>query len=591
MTSVIGSRAQTQTTYGDVTVEQSVPARMRDGVTLYADVYRPATTTDLPVLLMRVPYGKALAQSNVYRHPAWFARQGFMVVIQDTRGRWSSEGEFTPYRDEFADGYDTVEWAAALPRCTGRVGMYGLSYAGSTQLLAALSQPPHLSAIAPAMTSIDFYKYKTYRGGAFALAFSMGWASNLSADAAHKRGDVALEAELYAAHFRKTMWQWYAHLPLNDVPPLRKDLARYYYEWLEHWKYDDYWKEVSVERQLDRLQVPALHVGGWYDMYADSTVRAFRALDDGGNGVNRGEQRIIMGPWSHGPSWTQYVGEADFGDAARPGVNDALVRWYRRWLHGEPDAGDARVQLFLTGENAWRSYDAWPSSSGTRVYLTSAGAANSNAGNGALRASAIDTEPDVFVYNPRNPVPSFGGNTNVDAGRNPVGPFDHRRVEARNDVLVYTSPALLRDVEVVGPVRATIHAASSGTDADFTAKLLDVTADGRALNLADGIRRGSSRESIESPSPIVPGETYAYEIDLGVAGHVFKAGHRIRVEVSSSNFPAYARNPSVFRPPGEYDLADATYATQLVHHDQARPSCVVLPVLGDGAARLSLEGE
>jgi uncharacterized protein len=281
----------------NLTVERDVPGRMRDGTTLYADIYRPATGGPFPVILMRLPYDKTQAENITYRHPSWYARQGYMVVLQDTRGRWRSEGEFYSFAHEADDGYDAVEWAAALPHSNGRVGMYGFSYVGATQLQAALRRPPSLRTIGPALTGSQYYEGWAYNGGAFALAFNASWVTNLAMDTARKRGDDGHTRDLAAAFLGAPAW--YGHLPLDEYPPLAShDLARYFFDWLAHPSNGEYWRRWSVEEDYARIDVPALHVGGWYDVFVGGTVRNFDGLRRGAGGDrSRAAQQLLVGPW------------------------------------------------------------------------------------------------------------------------------------------------------------------------------------------------------------------------------------------------------------------------------------------------------
>ncbi|MBX6341573.1 MAG: CocE/NonD family hydrolase [Thermomicrobiaceae bacterium] len=567
-----------------VEVEENVPARMRDGTTLYADVYRPATGGPFPVILMRLPYNKTQAQDITYHHPAWYARHGYIVVVQDTRGRWRSEGDFYPFAHEADDGYDSVEWAAALPGSNGRVGMYGFSYVGATQLQAALRRPTSLRAICPAMTGAQYYEGWAYNQGAFALAFNASWATGLAADTARKRGDDRLTRDLQAAFVGAPAW--YGYLPLNEYPPLAgHDLGRYFFDWLAHPTYDDYWRQWSVDEDYSRIDVPALHVGGWYDVFLSGTVKNFLGLRaEAGSERARASQKLVVGPWYHLP-WAHVTGAIDYGIEAGSIVDAWQIRWFDQFLRDD-DTGvlDSPVTLFVMGEGRWRDFESWPPQ-GTAFYdyfFHSGGAANSVDGDGTLSLEPPGNEPpDVFTYDPLAPVPSLGGHSCCFPNIAPMGPAEQTPVEVLHGVLVYTSPPLERDLRVIGPVTATLHAVTSAADTDFTVKLCDVGPDGRSFNIQEGIVRARFRESLASPSPITPGQIYAYQIDLGPTAHVFRAGHRIRVQVSSSDFPQWDRNLNTGGPLGAEGPTRAVVATQIVLHEGAYASRITLPIVPD----------
>jgi hypothetical protein len=567
----------------EVTIERDVPAAMRDGTILYADIYRPTSDGPLPALLMRLPYDKVGAQTITYAHPIWYARQGFLVIVQDVRGRGRSEGEFYPFRHEAEDGYDTVEWAATVPGCNGAVGMFGFSYVGVTQLLPALLRPPHLVTIAPAFTNDGYYEGWTYQGGALNLAFAMSWATSLAPDTARRRGQAGLEASLAGTFADIAPWYWF--LPLRDFPILQQEaVAPYFYDWLEHPTDDPYWQEWEIARRYPDIAVPALHIGGWYDVFLEGTLRNFRGLrEQAGSAEARRRQRLVIGPWYHMP-WTQQVGAVDFGPEAQNSIDDLQVRWFSHWLKGEDNGmvDEPPVRLFVMGENRWRDEEEWPIARAveTPLHLHSDGRANSASGNGTLSAAAPTEEySDIFVYDPAAPVPSLGGHSCCFPQIAPMGPADQRSVEARNDVLVYTGEVLTRDLEVTGPVHVILWAASTAVDTDFTAKLVDVYPDGTAVNLCDGLIRARFRDSLRRPEPIVPDRVYEFPIQVGSTSNLFRAGHRIRLEISSSNFPQYDRNLNTGEGVGMGSLAGRITATQTIFHDAEHPSRLVLPIV------------
>lgn len=570
-------------TVAGVKLEEQVPATMRDGTVLYSDIYRPEGEGPWPVILMRSPYEKMQGEHNfgTYVHPSWYARHGYMVVSQDTRGRYASEGDFYTFRDEEDDGYDTVEWAAGLPGSNGQVGMYGFSYVGATQMLAAVQQPPSLSCICPAITASDYYEGWAYRGGAFSLAFNASWATFLSIDTAQRRGDSEAMYRMWAAFANITAL--YPSLPLSDFPNL-EGIAPYFFDWVEHESYDDYWKQWSIEPRYERINVPALHVAGWYDIFLQGTLKNYVELrKNAATEAAREGQRLIIGPWWHMP-WSSRAGAMDFGPAARSRIDEEQIRWFDYWLKGDDNGylDEPPVRVFIMGANRWRAENEWPLTRAqyTRFYLHSGGRANSMDGDGRLDTqSPFDEPPDVYTYDPRNPVPSQGGRSCCYYPIAPMGPADRRAAEMRPDVLVYTTEPLDRDVEVTGPVTATLYAASSARDTDFVVKLIDVHPDGRAINVAEGLIRARYRDSFERAELLEPNEVYEYTIDLIATSNLFKAGHRIQVEVTSSDFPQFDRNPNTGQRLGEYNYADFTTAIQSIFHDRGRPSHITLPII------------
>lgn len=569
-----------------VSVETDVECKLRDGTVLRTDVYRPADQhEDLPVLLLRIPYNKAVAQSIVYHHPSWYARHGYIVVVQDTRGRFRSDGDFDPLRTEAQDGYDAVEWAAALPGSTGRVGTYGFSYAGATQLLAATQKPPALACCAPGFTSSDYYADWTYEGGAFNLAFIVSWTMQLLAipDALRRgRPEIAEAIARRVADFPAL----YAERPLNRFSPLRDTgVAPFFFDWLTHDTRDEYWQEVSLEHRFDDIEVPCLHFGGWFDAFAIGTVRNFRELADraGTNGSPE-NHRLVMGPWIHMP-WGPVVGSCNFGPEAKNRLNEEQLRWFDRHLKDAVGEPEPPAKLFVMRGNRWRTAEAWPPPDSVEQdwFVHSDGRANSLSSTGTLTRQVPGQEPpDVYVFDPGNPAPSAGGRSCCDPTITPMGVAPQRPIEVRNDVLLYTSEALDEPMEVTGDVRVVLHAATSAVDTDWVARLVDVAEDGASVNVCQGILRARFRDSLESPSLIVPGDVVEYTIQLGPTSWEFAARHRVRLHITSSDYPAHDVNPNTGTSVGEVGLLDGIVATQVIHHDQSRPTRLVLPV-ADGA--------
>lgn len=562
-----------------VTLERDVPCRMRDGVTLYADVYRPEGEGPFPVILMRLPYDKTGAENITYSDPSWYARHGYLVVIQDVRGRDKSEGEFIPFLHEAEDGYDTIEWAAKLPGANGRVGMYGFSYAGATQLLPATLRPPSLVTICPAMTAAQYYEGWTYNQGALALAFTMSWATQLASGNARRARDENALAQLNMAFAGIQGWHWF--LPLNAYPPLAGDYGGYFQDWLAHPAYDDYWRCWSIDEDYGRLTTTALHVAGWYDVFLAGSVKNFLGLRAGaGTEEARAGQKLVIGPWLHMP-WAPVSESAD--GVAPTVVDDLQLRWFDQFLKGEETgAMDAPVSLFVMGAEEWRDYPDWPPPGSTPVrwYLHSAGRANSRFGDGVLSCDAPHEEPpDYFTYDPAYPNLSQGGHSCCFSFVSPMGPADQRASEEFNGVLVYTSAPLAQPMELIGEVTVTLFAASSACDTDWTARLCEVHPDGRSINLKEGIVRARYREGLTEPSLIEPERVYQYEISLGPIGARIVSGNQLRLTVSSSDFPQWDRNLNTGGPLFGGGLTDAVVARQTVLHNAEHPSHVTLPVV------------
>jgi putative CocE/NonD family hydrolase len=571
-------------------IETNIAVAMRDGVTLYADIYRPEGDGPFPTILQRTPYDKTTALTNTMLDPIRSAKAGFAVVIQDTRGRHASEGEFYAFVDDIDDGYDTVEWAAAQPWSNGKVGMYGASYVGATQWLAATSRPPHLVAIAPTVTASNYHDGWTYQGGAFELGFNMSWTllqltlanfknvSGVQGVPRERRGEMIKLID--------NMTEGFEHLPTKDFPGLDSGLAKYYYDWLAHPNFDDYWKKLCIEDHHSEIDVPAMHFGGWYDIFLGGTIRNYLGMkESGATETARSGQKLIIGPWAHGARGSTMAGRHYFGIMADPAATDIdgmHLRWFDHWLNNQKNGitDEPPVRIFVMGDDQWREEQEWPLARAveTKYYLHSGGKANSKNGDGTLGTDIPQSEaPDVFLYNPADPVPTTGGALCCNPYYAANGAYDQNEVEERQDVLVYSTPPLERDTEVTGPVTVTLWASTSATDTDFTAKLVDVCENGCARNLTDGIIRARYRDSMSNPTLLEPGRPYCYDIDLWATSNVFKAGHRIRLEISSSNFPRFDRNTNT----GNIIAEDTELrpALQTIFHDGQQASYISLAIV------------
>ena len=573
-----------------VAVHKDVPFQTRDGVTLRADVYRPDAEGRFPVLLTRLPYDKNSRQRDAIDY---FVQRGYVMVGQDTRGRFASDGdEYYPLIWEAQDGYDAVEWAAGLPWSDGNVGTIGQSYLGATQYLLLPTRPPHLKTAFPVSASADFHQSWVYHtGGAFEFGWQIPYAILMARDSIQRRGLAesllpALEREITdpVIPFAQPLTEAaYKRLPLTDWAELLEPVARYLGDYLRHPDDGPYWWAVNLERQLYNVDVPVYHVTSWYDIFLRGGLTAFRGLQEQALGETaRANQKLLVGPWAHLFPYTsptsRGTGDIDFGDNARIELNETQLRWFDYWLKGVETgiADEPRVKIFVMGENVWRDENEWPLARTryTPYYFHSGGAANSAAGDGTLDMQAPGEEaPDHFVYDPADPVPTRGGNTLII----PIGVQDQREVEERRDVLVYSGEPLSRPLEVTGPIVVTLFAATDAPDTDFTAKLVDVQPDGYARNLADGIVRGRYRASRTFPTLLQPGAVTEFTIDLWATSHVFLPGHRVRVEISSSNFPRFDRNLNT----GGDQAGGSRFqaASQTVFHDSRYPSHVLLPVI------------
>jgi uncharacterized protein len=570
-----------------VSFERNVAVPLRDGTILRADLYLPDAAGPFPALLQRTPYNKSYLPVILSLDPLRAAGEGYAVVVQDTRGRYASEGNFYPFQTEADDGYDSVEWVAAQPWCNGKVGMLGASYVGANQLHAAQVRPPHLAAIAPWITGSDYHEGWTYQGGAFCLGFNLNWtlarlAPDLLArcDALHRSHRLE---KLRGAVDRLT--ETYRRLPLADQPELA-GCAPFYFDWLAHPDDDAYWQPLRIEAQYEQIGVPAFHLGAWYDSFLGGTLRNFVGLRDrAGSELARRQQKLIVGPWTHSTDLSNLVGEVDFGQSANRlafDLDGMLLRWFNRWLMDANNGVDAEpaVRLFVMGENVWRDEWEWPLARAipTPFYLHSRGRANSLDGDGALSQERPGAEaPDVYTSDPFHPVPTRGGGLCCYPPALPPGAYDQRPIEARADVLVYTSDPLDADLEVTGPVTSVLSAATTAPDVDFTAKLVDVSPCGYARNLADGIVRGRYREDRRQSRLLQPGRVAEYVVDLTATSNVFRVGHRLRLEVASNNFPRFDRNPQTGAPAAE--ATALAPAIQTVYHDRSYPSRLILPIV------------
>ncbi|RDI34616.1 CocE/NonD family hydrolase [Lentzea flaviverrucosa] len=572
-------------------VEVDVAVPMRDGAALATNVWLPEQPGPFPVLLVRTPYGKD--DAGTYGNPKLpdvfaFVAAGYAVVAQDVRGTSRSPGVFVPHVHEGRDGADTLAWLAEQPWCDGAVGMWGGSYMGFTQWLAAVRDAPGLRAIAPVMSSADLYRAPWYSpGGALSQDAVLTWGTlsalrTLQRDLAGGRGDPADARALLSGLDDPRL--------LHDPLPLSgRDVMTRHLPWagevLAHPERDEFWQEVAAIDRCAAVTVPALQVGGWYDVFIGETVRSYTTMRrHGGSAAARDGQRLVIGPWAHadgtdlGTFPDRSFGRA--GSIKAADVTGEHLRFFDRWVRGRTDTpGDAhRVRIFVMGADEWRDEADWPlpDTRHTDFFLTGGGRANTATGDGVLTRDAATSEAtDTFLYDPRRPVPTLGGTVLGSAS----GPADQAAAEKRDDVLCFTTAVLDRPVEVTGHVTLVLHVSTSAPDTDFTGKLVDVHPDGRAILLCEGVQRVRYRDSLTGPALLEPGTVCELTIDLCVTSNVFLPGHRIRLEVSSSNFPRYDRNTNTGGTIATDTEDDLVAAVNRVHHGPGRPSRLVLPLI------------
>ena len=574
-----------------IVVDRDVQVPMRDGCMLATDVYRRDDDDPKPTIIMRTPYGRSTGfhVTATVINPLVAADQGFAVVIQEVRGRFNSGGTFAPFVTEGDDGYDTVEWAAQQPWSTGAVGLVGPSADGISALQAAIAAPPHLRAVLTHGTGSNYHDGWAYSGGAFELGFNLFWASKLAINAIARmpagrdrsRFEAGLEA--FSADPRAAL----ETLPVVDALPFADDIAPYWREWLENPEYEPYWEPIDVVAQATRITVPIFHVASWYDIMLKSHLDLQRELQRHPNPLVRDGSRLHIGPWDHEAYLslrTASAGIKTFGNSVADGVasmTDLTLGWFRHWLADEPriDALAEPIRYFVTGANEWRTSKEWPPAHRqTPFYLDSDGRANTLKGDGRLISNLpASNQRDGFTYDPGNPVPTCGGRTlNPDYG--PGGIQDQTSIETRDDVLVYTGDVLAEALQVEGPVSVTLFATTSAPDTDFTAKLVDVEPSGLCANIAEGITRLRYRHGGPPDFP-EPGTVVELTIDLWAVAHTFAAGHCIRLEISSSNFPRFDRNLNVRKSPALATFDEAQVADQTALHGPDHPSCMTLPVV------------
>jgi putative CocE/NonD family hydrolase len=565
----------------DVRFIHDLKVPTRDGITLSADLFLPRAKGPFPTLLHRTPYESN--EARWIKWGIWWAKRGYAAVSQDCRGRYQSEGTFNAYFDDGDDGRDTVKWLAEQPWCNGKIGTWGRSYGALTQWRLAPNADPHLTCMAPHAIGDCYFDDYHYVGGAFQLALSVLAMVVFAANTElllHEGGAI----------FNRKLFR---HLPLIDIDQeVLGHKVPFWRDWLEHPTYDDFWHALSPRHTYGQIDVPIFQQGGWYDPYAGGIFRMWNGMVQGGKTADaRKNQKVLMGPWTHSEPTSSELGDIDFGPPAQVIFPEIELPWFDYWLKGLETGimDEPPIKLFVMGANQWRFEHEWPlaRTQFTPYYLHSGGRANSIYGDGVLSPEPPASEPpDRFDYDPTNPVPTVGGVHSlgfmVQNFPDPVlvGPVDQRPIERRDDVLVYTTPELEQDVEVTGPLELVLYAASSARDTDFTVSLVDVFPTGFAIPVAEGIIRGRFRHGFEQMDLLQPNEPDKFRIRMYPTSNLFKKGHRIRVHISSSNFPHFSRNLNT----GE-DVATGMgtrIAQQTILHTSQYPSHIMLPIIPAG---------
>ena len=529
---------------------------MRDGVVLATDIYLPEAEGVYPTLLVRDMYSNG--SSGVRQRYAKFAtNNGYAFVFQSVRGRYDSDGRWYPYFQEINDGDDTITWIAKQPWSDGKVGMFGTSYLASVQWLAALNRNPALVAIAPAMSPGNYYRDVAYPGGAFSLLSRARWG-------------VGLAGSRTSMGFPVDWINGIDHLPIYSLAQSVGFSVRHFQDWLDHPSYDAYWEPLNLEARASEMIVPALNFGGWYDVFQRSTIGSYKTMtEEAASETARKGQRLIIGPWVHGWNVSPQVGDLNFGEDALVDVDQLLLEWFDYWMKDGAAPKGAPIKIFVMGENVWREENEWPleRTEYRPFYLhedLSLSSERSNARKGSLK----------YTYDPKDPVPTLGGNIMESSLR---GPYDQSPLDGRKDVLRFITEPFDEPTEITGPITAELYAASDSKDTDFMAKLIVVKPDGMAFNLVDGVIRARYREGFTEEKLIEPGVVYKYSIDMWATSYLLSPGDRLRIDVTSSNFPRLARNLNTGAPFAK--TSEMKVANQVIHMSEQYPSQVVLPII------------
>ncbi len=544
--------------------KQTLAMQTRDGIRLDADVYYPDSKASFPVLLMRQPYGRAIASTVVYAHPSWYAAHGYIVVIQDVRGRGSSTGEFDLFAHEIQDGEDSVNWVASLPQSNGQVGMYGFSYQGMTQLYAAINQPAALKTICPSMVGYDLYQDWAYAGGGFCYQLNLGWAIQLASETARRQGEKEAYRTLYAAA---------RNLPIVDpVCPQSGILHQlapdsHYHDWLIHAEPDDYWQKLSPHAHCQAIDLPMLHIGGWFDTHLSGTLRLYQEMA----ARSALPQYLVIGPWAHLP-WGRKVGAIDYGPEANSPIDRLQIRWFDYFLKGIDNGllDESPIRLFEMGSNCWRQFDRWPVTSEQVYHLATTGLAALDEREGRLieahteKAAADPSGPDTFVHDPWRPVPSLGGHAAF-----PAGSFERSHLDSRSDVVTYTTKPLTANLHLIGEVTIELYCTADVPSFDLCAVLSEVKPTGTVYNLTQGYLRIATSPETNAAS--------LYRLTLQPTCICIPQGSSLRLSISGACFPAYVVN-SGMGTAAESQLIDAKVITISIYSETDRVSLLRCPV-------------
>jgi putative CocE/NonD family hydrolase len=551
-----------------VKLEFGIKQEMRDGVKLSADIYRPDAKGRFPVLLTRSPYMTVEGfQKRSAEQARFYAKNGYVFVTQDCRGKNDSEGTFHPFFDDATDGFDTLNWCAKQEWSNGELGTIGASYQAWNQWATATLNPPNLRAMVCRVALPDPVLNVPFQNGALVL-WMAEWMAMVD-------GRKNTEPSIYDSA------KLYEHLPLRSMDERfgRKN-SSIWQSWIDHPSADDYWKRSFYQNKFNQIDVPVLHISGWYDDDLIGTHTNYTSMKQFAKTERaRNNQKLIIGPWPHHVNVTRQLGPIDFGESALIDLRRIELAWFEHWLKGVENGimQEPKVDIFTMGKNVWRKSESWPleGTESVKYFLSSSGKANTSTGDGHLSTTmpAKEEHYDSYNYDPTDPCPNI-----YDSSEPPAeAPLDQRPIERRDDVIVYSTPTLSNELDVTGPVTVKLFASTSGSDTDFWAQLTDVFPNGYSMHLTEGIIRGRYRNSLEKQELLKPGVIYEYNIDLWITSNVFQRGHRIRLDVSSSSFPKYDRNPNTGNQFGTDAIMNV--AEQKIHHNLRYPSHICLPVV------------
>lgn len=543
-------------------VKETKSMMTRDGIRLVSDIYYPQNQDNLPVLLMRQPYGRAIASTVVYAHPRWYAQQGYMVVIQDVRGRGDSEGEFQLFESEIEDGYDTLEWVVNLPRSNGKVGMYGFSYQGMTQLYAVISQHSALKTICPAMIAYDLYSDWAYENGAFCLQLNLSWAIQLAAETARLKQDLSAYKTLYLAS---------RNPPFYDIPyPLEEVLRKYcpsnfYYQWLSHPENDLYWQQLSPKTYWKNFDLPMLHIGGWFDAYLRGTLSFYEEISKKSQFL----QALIIPPWPHLP-WGNTLCDRTYTPQANNHIDLYQIAWFDKYLKGIDNNKfiQKKINLFQIGSNQYLTFDDQPILKPHKLYLNSTGLANIKDDDGKLllvNNSENQIIKDIIVQDFWRPVPSLGGHNSY-----PSGSLNRGELDNRSDIITYTSPWLTEDLDILGETKLTIFTESEQSNFDLCGILSQVFPDGKVYNFSQGYIRIKNHQKNE---PI--------NLKLQSTCIKLEKNTALRLSISCTCFPAYNLNFGHEKSHHSNISLDSNPLTLTIFSGEEKPSHLILKTLSD----------